>query len=380
MRLTGFQNSCTIKLSILACLFLFAPQIGWAAGTPSGTSISNSATLTYAIGAGPATTATSNTVSFRVDEKVNLTVAGTGVAIPVVPGASTQVATFTVTNNSNSPLDFSLAANQPVGGTYLGLTDNFDATGCIVRVESNPVPDGYQAAMDIGTFVDELAADGTATVYVVCSIPGGQVNGDAAIVGLTATARGTFNTLGYIATPGALNPTTPANAVATGTSIGILLADPAGSEGDGPGDAKHSARDVYSVVSGVNVTLTKTVPSIVDPNGTSVVMPNAVLTYQIDVDLTGSGTADNLVITDPLPANTTYSTNSITISLQYRAPMQAGIGACRSWLRHHHPATCHLKNRHQYRRRLCGFQFHHANTVTVSLGNVTSPANYRHHV
>jgi uncharacterized repeat protein (TIGR01451 family) len=345
-------RTCTHRLCLWACLFLFAPQIGWAAGTTAGTSISNSATLTYAIGAGPATTATSNTVYFTVDEKVNLTVAGTGVAIPVLPGASTQVATFTVTNNSNSPLDFSLAANQPVGGTYLTLTDNFDALGCITRVESNPVPDGYQAATDIGTFVDELAADGTATVYEVCDIPSGQNNGDAAIVGLTATARGTFNTLGYIATSGSLNPTTPAEAVATGTSIGILLADPAGSEGDGTSDAQDSARDVYSVVNGVNVTLTKTVPSIVDPNGTGVVMPNAVMTYQIAVDLTGSGTATNLVITDPIPANTTYLANSITLD---GAPQTDAVD----------PGTDNTD-----------FGITNANTVTVSLGNVAAPATH----
>lgn len=283
-------------------------QSALAAGTTAATSITNSATLSYSVATVAQTNIVATSTAFLVDEKIDLTVAGTGVAIPVVPGSTSQVATFTVTNNSNSPLDFSLAANQPVGGAYLALTDNFDATGCGVFVETAGGA-GYQAASDTTTFIDELAADATATVYAVCNIPAARVNGDAAIVGLTATARGDFTTAvtsAYAATATTLGAviTQTAGADTVGV-VDIVFADIAGTEaGDAARDAKHSARDVYSVVT-ATLGVTKSAAVVCDPfNGLAASnaknIPGSITQWTLTISNTGAAAATLSTITDSL--------------------------------------------------------------------------------
>jgi len=311
-----------------AALLGLASQSVLAVGTATGTPISNTATLSYTVGGVDPTGGTgipATSAAFVVDAKINLTVTGTGVAIPVVPGSSAQVATFTVTNNANNPLDFTLAANQPVGGTYLTLTDTFDATACSTFVESNAVPDGYQAGVDTATFIDELpaapAAGSTATVYVVCNIPAALANTDNAIVGLTATAAGTFNAAGYVATGGVQGAVITETAGAdTAANVDIVFADVAGSEGDGARDKAHSARDVFQVQSAA-LTVTKTATLLCDPlNGNGPTsganpknIPGAITQWNITVSNAAGGAAATLTtISDALSATLAHDANLVT--------------------------------------------------------------------
>ena len=116
----------------------------------------------------------------------------------------------------------------------LALTDNFDATACVVRVESNPVPDGYQAATDIGAFVDELAADGTAqrcTWFVIFLLA--RTTAMQRSWACTATARGNFTGANstYAATVASLgNPVVQTVAGDTSGAVDIVFADIAGSK------------------------------------------------------------------------------------------------------------------------------------------------------
>lgn len=316
-------------------MLLIVPQIGWAAGAPAGTTISNSATLAYSRG-GVAQPSITSTATFLVDEKVNLTVAG-GVATSVAAGSTAQATAFTVTNNANSALDFSLAVTSVIAG------DNFDPAACSTFVESGATA-GYQAAQDIATYIDELPADATKTVYVVCDIPAALVNGNNGLVGLTATAQGNFNAAGYVASAGALGGVITQTAGANTLNVDIVFSDVAGTE-DIARDAKHSARNTYSI-SLPSLTITKTIARVLDPKGTSVLMPGSVMTYQIAVVLSGAGTINNLVITDPLPANTTYLPGSIIVNGVAKTDAADADNA----------------------------QFA-ANTVSVSLGNVAAPAN-----
>jgi uncharacterized repeat protein (TIGR01451 family) len=342
MHFSGFTKlgSITRKFGLFACLFLLVPQISWAVGTPSGTTISNSATLTYAIGAGPTTTAPSNTVSFLVDKKVNLLVTEvSGSATSVSIGQTGTVTTFSVTNLGNDPQGFNLAAalasgNPAPGGTAPFTTNNFSATGLQVFVDSN-ANGVYDAGVDTATSIPTLAAGSSQTVFIVANIPGTVLSGQQSVVSLTATA---------------VVPTTMAPLVATvgpdTAGVDILFADNAGvAVGDIVRDAKHSAYAAY-LVSGVVVAVTKSVASVLDPNGTAILMPGSVMTYQILVSLTGSGTATNLVITDPLPADTTYVPGSIIVGGVAKTDAADADNA----------------------------QFS-ANTVSVSLGNVASPVN-----
>jgi len=315
-------------------LSLIIPQIGWAAGTPAGTAISNSATLAYSLGAAVQPNMTS-TVSFLVDEKLNLTVVG-GVTTSVVTGSTAQATAFTVTNNANSALDFSLAVTSAITG------DNFDSTACSAFVESGATA-GYQAAQDIATFIDELPADAAKTVYAVCDIPAALANGNTGLVGVTAAAQGNFNAAVYVASVGVLGAALVQSAAPDTANVDILFADIAGTE-DIARDAMHSAHNTYSIAPSP-LTITKTIASVLDPKGGTVAMPGSVMTYQIAVALT-TGTATNLVIADPLPPEITFVPGSIYVDGIVRTDAADADNA----------------------------QFA-TNTVSVSLGNVAAPAN-----
>ena len=117
MRFTEFHfhNSRTRWLAVWVWLLLIVPQFSWAAGTSAGTAITNTVTLSYSLGVVPQADIPAASIAFLVDEKINLTVAG-GVTTNVVPGSTAQATAFTVSNNSNSALDFALAVTNVIGG------------------------------------------------------------------------------------------------------------------------------------------------------------------------------------------------------------------------------------------------------------------------
>jgi len=385
MQLAGIKKFCSyaIKLGTWTSLLLISPQLSWAAGTPSGTSISNSATLIYSIGAGPTTTATGVT-SFTVDDKVNVLVAG-GVITNVTSGQNGVLTPFTVTNNGNATQGYDLAAANATSGTYTvnatPITDNFDPVPALqiyLDNNGNGIIDGADAVV---TTIPTLAPGATANLLVATDIPAsglGSNNGDAAVVSLKATTTWPTPLVA------AEEPTPPpiAGAVVTASggadtsNVDVVLADPAGGVSGLPADIAsdgfHSNYGAF-LVGGVNVALTKTVTSIVDPGGSAVAMPNAVMTYQIDVNITGSGSATNLVITDPLPANTTYLQNSITVAClsgTYAGGGACGVGTIST------PQSPVAKGDINTDGDFADFNFTSINTVTVSLGNVTAPASF----
>lgn len=287
-----------------------------AAGTAAGQAITNLATLNYSVG-GTAqspigSSATGNTsgagtsTSFVVDNKINLLVTTTDVSpgVSVVPGSTTATATFNVLNSGNSTQDFSLSTANLANGTVLfGGTDNFDPTACSVKVESGASA-GYQALEDTATFIDELAADASKTVYVVCSIPSGRLNNDIGVISLTATAL-----VGGAAGQGAaLVETTTANTA----GVDIVFADAAGTD-DVARDAKSSSRDVFKVVT-ATLTVTKAVAPVCDPlNGDAFPknIPGSFVRYTITIANNGAASATLSTITDTLTALVTFDANLI---------------------------------------------------------------------
>lgn len=308
MKSTSCQaiNRRTRQLGVCVFALLLFPQIAWAFGTPSNTPVTSTATLSYNMGGPQPDIVVSVTIT--VDERVNLTVVG-GATTNVLPGATQQATPFTVTNTSNSPLDFSLTPNG-----VIPTVDNFDPVACVARVESNAVADGYQAATDVGFFIDELPAETSRVVYVLCDIPGATAVGNTAQVGLVAMAQGDFAAanLAYVASPGALGaPLVPTMVAETKGVVDIVFADISGAEAvDVVRDAKHSARNTYLVGNVLN--LSKNVIAQVDPVGGSLIMPGTVLTYRIEAVLIGN--VSNFVITDPMPVNTTYVAGSMLVN------------------------------------------------------------------
>lgn len=290
-----------------AALAVLVASPALANGTASGTTITNTVTVNYQVG-GVSQTATGASNSFKVDRKVSVTVAdANGATTQVSPGQTAAVTTFTVTNNSNATLDFALTAAQQTGGAgaHSG-TDSFDATGIKIYVDTNG-NGTYDAGTDLEvTYLDELGADQTKTVFVVGNIPLGLTTGAVAAVTLTATGKegGTSGSQGAALSQtntSALNEVDP-------NFVDTVFADSAGAT-DAARDAAHSAKDDYTILAAA-LTVLKTSKVISDPmNGTSnpKAIPGAVIEYCISVaNAAGSATASSVAISDPLPGTVTY--------------------------------------------------------------------------
>jgi hypothetical protein len=255
----------------------------FALGTASGTVISNSASVTYQIGGvtqPTVNTATPNLVT--VDRKVLFTVTEFGGAFTtqVGPGQAVAVTTFQVTNNSNDIIDVGLSATQAGVTAAHGGTDNFDVTGVSLFVDTNG-NNIYDAGTDTAiTFLDELAVNGSKTVFVVASVPLAQVNGDIAAVALTGQARA-----GNVAgTQGAiLTSTVGANTAGVDTVLADLTG---GLTGDVNYDGIYIAKDDYTVQT-ATLSVVKQSRIVSDPVGNAFpnakAIPGAIIEYCIQV-------------------------------------------------------------------------------------------------
>jgi len=286
--------------SVLAVAALGASP-AFAAGTAAGTTVTNTVTLNYSVGT-VAQTAITDDDTFTVDRKINLTVAEVGTTTTTVsPGEADAITAFSVTNTSNAALDFALGAAQQAGGAGAhSNTDNFDVSNVAVFVDVND-NGTYESATDTATFIDELAADGSKTVFVLGDVALARLTGDVAALTLTATARES----GSVGSQGAaVTETSGANTAGVDT----VFADVAGAT-DGNRDAAHSAKDDYTVLA-ANLSVSKTSRVISDPFNLTTnpkMIPGAVVEYCIAIsNAAGSATATNVSITDPIPANTTY--------------------------------------------------------------------------
>lgn len=285
-----------------------------AAGTASGTSISNTATVNYTVGGVAQPAVASTSASFLVDSKVSLTVAptaGVGTSTFVVAGATSQVKAFTVTNTGNLTSDFALSVAQLASGTTYGsptsYTDNFDVTGCQVFADANG-NGTYESGTDTLAFVDELAPDAARVVFAVCNVPAGRANGDMSAISLTATASDAGST-------GALGATTVASVGAKAlNTVAVVFADPAGTD-DASNDGKVSARGGF-LVQTASLTASKTVTAYCDPvtfNATPKLVPGAYARYQITMSNAGTAAASAALgsVGDTLVAQLGFDPNLI---------------------------------------------------------------------
>ncbi|MFQ5596837.1 MAG: hypothetical protein ACE5GK_02185 [Nitrospiria bacterium] len=306
-------------------LLIFAlAQVAFAAGTASDTTISNSATVDYQVNSIAQTQQTSNTATFKVDNKVNLTVVtDEGAVVSVTPGATDQVLTFTVTNTGNTVQDFTVSAVARSGGAGpFGNTDSFNATTVDVFVETAGGA-GYQAASDTNTFIDELAADANIKVYIVSDIQTGLADDSYAVYDLLVQARTGGSAGGSVGA--ALTEDSDGDDPNT---VEIVFGDGAGSDtvNDAAEDAEHSDDATYKVAA-ATLTVTKSSAVISDPiNGTTnpLAIPGAVMEYTITIsNAAGTATATNITVADSL--NTEIVAGTIAFNTQYNATAGQGI-------------------------------------------------------
>ena len=274
----------------------------FAEGTTAGSTITNNVTVSFQVG-GVNQNSVSASNSFTVDRKVNFTVAEDGTATTQVsPGQLAAVTSFVVTNTSNAPLDFALAATNRAGGTAKhGGTDNFDVSNFRLYQDTNN-NGAYDSGTDtLITYLDQVAADASIRVFVLADVPLGRSTGDVAGVRLTGTAS-------EATAAGSLGATVTQTSGANTAGVDTVFAD-TNSGSNTARDGIHFDEDDYTIFA-ANLVATKTSRVISDPlNGTTnpKLIPGAVVEYCITVaNGAGSAAATNVAISDTLPAQTTY--------------------------------------------------------------------------
>ncbi|MBI4826560.1 MAG: hypothetical protein HY807_09110 [Nitrospirae bacterium] len=290
---------------ILLSLFITSGLVH-AAATPAGTVISNIAKANYNISGTPQPMVEAAPVNFLVDRKLDVNVSeanGTRtVAAPGDQGAAYKCLGFNVTNEGNALQDFILTlSNQAGGSDPFGGTDNFNVTAGLTAVVDDG--DGICNAGDTADYINNLAAGSTVRVWVRGDIPLAQVEGDIAAIILTAQVRESEGA------PGAAI-TDDNGSIDIPEIIDDVFADGTG-DTDNNNDGRDSDTDSF-IVAGAVVSSVKSV-SILDPSGGAEPVTGAVLTYTISVTVSGSETALNVVITDPVPANTTYNPGTLML-------------------------------------------------------------------
>jgi uncharacterized repeat protein (TIGR01451 family) len=262
------------------------PAAAFATGVSAGTTIQNTASATYSNGA-TTETITSNQVDILVDEVLNVALASQD-AGNVTLSSSGAVLSFEITNTGNGPEAFRLTPNPALTG------DDFDPSVTQLAYDSNS--NGiYDAGVDTviapGGSTPAIAADDSLLVFVVTALAGTPGDGDTADVRLTAVA-------------------------ATGSGApGTKFAGQGAGGGDAVvGSSTASDNDEGTLIASIGaVTLAKTVV-IDDQFGGHDAIPGATATYSIVATVTGTGSVSNLVVSDPIPADTTYQAGSLKLN------------------------------------------------------------------
>ncbi|GAA0407620.1 hypothetical protein GCM10009133_15230 [Cocleimonas flava] len=306
----------TVIATAVCLLYLGSPSMAIAQGVNAGTEIQNIATVTYEIAGEDQSPIESTPVGnsnpgvgngsptmFRVDRKIDLTVTGNNDA-NVVPGETQSEVTFTLTNEGNDTQEFTLTPEAAV------VSDDFDPANCsyeVTAISGTPLPG--VVIPTTGNIL--LGPDQQASIAVTCDIPvvsGGSLlsSGDTSLISLTAQAVKNSDD----------SMTTETSGVDTAENIETVFADDQGTD-DANRDASHSARRTYLVsVSATPPTLSieKSIVSFLDTNGGTTKTSGTEVTYKILVTSSGTGSINNVEITDPTPANMTYKPSSIILN------------------------------------------------------------------
>jgi uncharacterized repeat protein (TIGR01451 family) len=261
----------------------------FAAGTAAGTAITNSASVSYTLGASTAT-ANSNTTSTTVLQVLDVVATVQTASVAVTPGDAKKPLTFRITNTGNGPDTFILTPLSTLPG------DNFDpvlATPASIYFDTDnsgdysPGDTAYVPGADVN-----LAADAAITVFVLNNIPTGLNNADEGRSQITAARKAGTGT--------------PGQTVAGGGVGGIDAVF--GNSGD---QALQSGK--YVVANNLTLTAVKT-QALADTLGGARPIPGATITYTIAVTPSGTGAASAAAFTDPIPANTTFKPGSIKLN------------------------------------------------------------------
>jgi uncharacterized repeat protein (TIGR01451 family) len=252
-----------VWLCLIAAFVALATHRALAA-TPAGTIISNTASLTYSDANGVAQKIESNTLTATVATVSAVAVGpketGCNPQTDSVPAKQPFIRTFTVTNGGNVPDTYTITAT-----TTVGTVTNLSVIGA----------GGATTALANGGTLPQLAPGAVAQIAVTVN-PGTAANGTNVEVSLTATSTSP-------ASPGS-DTASQCAIIASGTSI------------SGPGGA---GTPVLKLVNGEPL---------------AEVLPGATVTYSIAFMNSGALVANDIVVTDAVPAGITPDLGTVQVN------------------------------------------------------------------
>jgi uncharacterized repeat protein (TIGR01451 family) len=277
----------------------------FAVGTDAGISIENTATVSFTRNG--STDSEQASVSFNVDEIINVNVTGSGAIANVTNGEEGVALSYTVTNLGNGPEEFVLL--KTIGATNdlpLDVADlkvyYVDTTTSDGSFDPNDIDETlYTAGDSISILNDE-----SITVYIVADVPNAAVLDSLTDLELTAVSQ-----------------TEAGGVKASESSFGTVITG-AGESGTDAIVAVEQGRDddsselkvtIYDASQTLEVLIDKSIlGSSALLNDTSTVttqkIPGAMVTYFIKVTVEND-TATELNISDIIPTDMTYVDNSL---------------------------------------------------------------------
>lgn len=233
----------------------------YAVGTLAGTTISNTASISYQDAGANNYSATSNTVNVTVSSVYTVSV--TCAANLNANSNSTAYYACTLTNTGNASNTFALSAASVPGWT----------TSLYVDANNDGIHDAGETTVTAST--GAIAADGTYKFFMAVTVPAGTANGTTSVGTLTVTGSGDA---------GAGDDTTVARTTT----------------------AQAPALSVSKKVRNVTATGAFAAAGVT-------AKPAEVLEYQVQVTNGGAVQATNVVLTDVLDANITYVAGSLWV-------------------------------------------------------------------
>lgn len=271
------------------------------ASTVAGTTISNQASIEYLSGNSiQKSIAQSNVSTFLVNELIDVQLNWIDASQIVVNSPDTKkVLTFKLTNTGNGNQKYLLTANNNIGGGNFNPINNGQNIYIENGLSLGLQLDGAYKDKEYNTNdVVEIGPGEYKNIYMVYDIPSNLNVSDKGFIQINAIS----NTSGVNS---ALKAGTIIQGVPSGSNvIDVIL-------GYTLGKAQSSGN---YIVSGLNVKHEKTVVSVKDISGGSVIMSGSEILYQIKIDISGVGTAKNMIINDTLPTEISYLSNTMTLN------------------------------------------------------------------
>lgn len=255
-----------------------------ASGVPAGSLIENTASATYTANAA-SHSVDSNTVVLKIDEVLD--VAAASQESGPVSATTSAVLRYKITNTGNGPESFTLTANPAVSGNAF----NAVITGLALDTNGNGVYDaGIDTDLANGATSPVLAAEAALDVLVLVTIPAAAAPNATSKVELTA-----------VSSTGSGTPGTAFAGAGVGGGDALV----------GLSTANQLAQ-ASLIVTKVAVALIKSA-TLADPFGGTRPVPNAIITYRILADVTGTGSVSDLTVTDAIPAGTSYQPGTLVL-------------------------------------------------------------------